>query len=1063
MKKNILHLKQVKHFLKVTNIAFLTFSLIVAPSTFAQGSGAPTPLAAGIGGAIQQFTLQAVGAMANQGPIVPQQVAKVPAKLFPRQCQVLPARTNLPTNACEGQLTVATSANDFMGRIQATQMMGQSSTLANMAKGKILSIDQLINLDSNNPNTTDGLACLHREAKELQDEFVKKQQELTALIGRIDMMNKAFIEQNEARISQMADNAYLLYGSNFKGKANIAHLKFKDSFTAGCQEIIGLEALNGATGGLQGLNDNVLVRTSQAASVYQRNQPDYERQIKDQVTELLNDFQEYGITSYNPQAGFSPKRGQNKFLAMDDVINRELEKLNKKYQTYQSIISDYNINGASLPALDHKFESELDRLSQNASTVFLQRAVDDCMTGRDRRGVALSTEQIIQNLNYIPTNNSGSTLESYTTSLRTILDSDRTMQEKIEEIRLLDQRIGGNVQIEMHHFDGSNGSVTPYQLYQNTLTICEAQITQPGEGGELSLQEKVEETQKLINEIKADKNRFVRNIDNYILDEVINCSGSKLPAGRCSVANAAGMLDPAGDNFCIAHASECSTQLKSCHKEAEDTIKVKKDQSAILAEEYNNNFVNMMAQQNQLAQQVSQRVLGLAQLVNDMIPGAAWEFQGDPIALVPEKPELVAELGIHLRGGGNFESLDQLKTRIADLQALLQDQAGKVEREVSDYIALQEDNMEQAKEDWQELAEKCDKQIAEARQRQNEMMAQQGQAIGEANGFCTEYNRAIAQPSCGRVSALAGASVESSGHLVGGAHRNAQAIESDFCPDGNSSQDIAQADDAIEDIIDEDKQLENLAKACEDNDPDDFKRESLNNLKNNLPNDLKPHRSNIEKYVKGETDELPAGIQSTDSFVSSHIEPLREAFEEASKTNLSDEFSDEGIRSFISNLSTDRFEKYFGDSDLEESLKNVFNTSEEDLDDSLEDLNSNFCLKVKIQVLVEAGANGEVAEDQIDALLTRAADRLEEGKDFNNEIETVARGIASVDRSGRSQLRAPVTSNSGRIGQQLASVPCTNLAGQGNMNAGRMNPMQQREQNLLGGDTGGLIYSGLNQ
>ncbi len=1051
MKRNILHLKRIKHFLKVTNIAFLTFSLIVAPSTLAQGSAPPTAMAAGVGAAIQNVTMEVVSAMSQQGPVVPQQVAKVPSKLFPGQCMVLPARTNLPVGACEGQLPVATRAGDFMGRLAAVQQVGQSTTIAQMAQGKILSIDTLINLDTNNPATNEGLACLHREAKELQDQFTKKQQELEALIGRIDLNNKAFIEQNEARVSAMADNAYLLYGTNFRGKANAAHLKLKDSFSQGCQEIIGLSALGGVSNGLDGLNQELLTPVAQASTLYQRNQPDYERQIREQVSNLLNDFEEYGIASYDPSTGVVPGRGQIKFKGIDAVIAKESEKLMKKYQTYQRIIADYNIADASLPALDHKFESELERLSQNASNLYLQQAVDDCMSGRDRSVSALTTEQIIQNLNYIPTDGTGSTLESYATSLRSILNSDRTMRQKIEEIRLLDARIGGNVQISMHHFDGSNGSVTPYQLYNQQLDLCEAQLTQPGEAGQLSLQEKVEETQRLINEIKADKDRFVRNIDNQILDEVINCSNAPMAAGACTVAGAETMLNPAGDNFCIAHASQCSTDLKACHKEAEDEIKVKKDHTAILAEEYNNNFVALVAQQNQLAQQVQANILSLAEMVNQMIPGTAWEFQGESLALTPPKPELVGELGVHLRGAGDFESIDQLKERIRQMKQLLQDQSQKVEREVNDYIALQEDNMQEAKKDWEELAEKCNQQIAEARQRQGEMEAQQNQALAEANGFCTDYNRAAAQPSCGRVSSLAGASIESAGSLVGAAHSNAQAVERDFCPDGNDGGDDEGATQSIPELASEREQTRDLAQACEGNNASTFRSTALRNLERNLPQDLVGDWDAIQRYASGETDQLPSSVSAQDSFLRTHIEPLREALAEAEETDLADEFSGD----LLTGISNDDLEEYLGSEAAATDVRAIL-TATGDISDELAETNSNFCLRLRLQAL-ESAAGGDRTPAQV---IDRAGEMLEGDRDLSNAgIREVARGIASVDRTGRRARRGNVTNSSSfAMGQQLRSVPCTNLAGQGNFNTGRVSPFQAQQDRILGpGNSGNLI------
>jgi hypothetical protein len=633
------------------------------------------------------------------------------------------------------------------------------------------------------------------------------------------------------------------------------------------------------------------------------------------------------------------------------------------------------------------------------------------------------------------------------------------MRQKIEEIRLLDARIGGNVQISMHHFDGSNGSVTPYQLYNQQLDLCEAQLTQPGEAGQLSLQEKVEETQRLINEIKADKDRFVRNIDNQILDEVINCSNAPMAAGACTVAGAETMLNPAGDNFCIAHASQCSTDLKACHKEAEDEIKVKKDHTAILAEEYNNNFVALVAQQNQLAQQVQANILSLAEMVNQMIPGTAWEFQGESLALTPPKPELVGELGVHLRGAGDFESIDQLKERIRQMKQLLQDQSQKVEREVNDYIALQEDNMQEAKKDWEELAEKCNQQIAEARQRQGEMEAQQNQALAEANGFCTDYNRAAAQPSCGLVSSLAGASIESASSMVGSAHRNAQAVERDYCPDGNDGGDD-ESSNRIEDLptgTDSRRdRLASLAEACgEDNDPSSFRTTALNNLRQNLPDDLENHYNAIERYVTGETSELPSGISGSDDYVRSHIDPLRAALSEAENTNLAEEFANN--TNLLTGISEEQLSEFLHSSDAASQVRSILTNTGDSIPDNLADTNSNFCLRLRLEAL----ASGRSSTRTTAADIINHANEILEGEESlgNRDVRTVARGIASVDRTGRRARRGNVTnSRSHAMGQQLRSVRCSNLAGQGNFNTGRVSPFQAQQDRILGpGNSGNLI------
>lgn len=1045
-------------FFKVCQIACLVFCMIVGPQSFAQGRTPPNATAAQLGSLIQQGTVAAIGGMMQGMPQAPVNVQTVDSRIFPGRCRVLPAQTSMPVGACEGELPVG--GGGMMGQIAAMQASAQAQQMLSMANGMYSSIEALINPDSNDPATPMGQACLERERKRLSDQFTLKIQELQALIGRIDANNAVFIEQNSARLSAMADNAFLLYGTNFQDKANQAHLKLKDSFSNECQNTIGLDVLQQSAGsGLEGLNTVALTPAAQSASNYQTNRNDYDRQIKEQIDKMKKDLKEFGISSVNANSANFADGGQN-FSGIKEVWDREFAQFDRKYQSYNQLMMDYT--NQPMPQMNHAFETEIERMTQVLTQNFRREFINNCVTGADQTGVALSRDQILSSLVHTTTNNRGSAITSYRTQLESILNSDLSMEQKVEEIRLLDLRAGNAVQLEVEFFTGSNTPITPYQLYQQTLQLCEDRLAQPRQDGSLSVQERIDEAQKLVDDLKKDKDRFIRNIDNKILDEVINCSGRPLAAGSCTITGAQGMLDPGGANFCLTHADSCSTNINACKKEADDVIKVKKDHTAILAQEYNQNFLNLIALQNQTAAAVQAEILGLASLVNQMIPGTAWELQSDALAITPPLPTLVGDLGVHLRGAGGFESLEQLKERVRGLQETLGRQKALVDGEVQEYIGEQIANMEEAKKEWQELADKCSDQIAQAQQRQQEQMAQQQQMANEANQFCNDYIRATSQPTCGNVSALAGATLQSAGGLVGAQQRNAQAIEEDFCNDQVREEDNSRS--VASEAPSERRSVESLSTSCgNDNDFSRVRSGALSRFRDIIPSDLQAQETTIINYIEGTVPELPAEIRN-DDFFSSHIEPLRKSLREAGDTDITAAFgadADEETRAAIEFLARH-------ESELEgENLGSIHGHLETLMgsSDLSNRVNSNYCVQMRLEMLVDA-YNREGDDPNINRVLERYEEAIQGEEGTNDDVEKVAQGITNVferdPRSARLAQAGITGSDSLRMGQRLNNVPCTAVSG--GQQQGARNPFALQQDRILGpGNSGGLITTGVGQ
>lgn len=647
----------------------------------------------------------------------------VKGKYFP-ECPLPASMSNMPQNVCS-----SASPNPS----QISSMI----TYESISKGWVNYYDQMMN-EASNMEVPFGLKCLQDKQKALSSQIAEMVNNLTRLQDQLNKDKEIFRANNKLLLDEMTSVNDELNGANGSGENNLKlkALDFNQYFSQNCQSVIGQETLSqGKQLGLLGIKQGLTASNKRAAD-FNSNRAIIESEVRTDVEKLQKAIREGGLQDYfnnNPAS-------TSKFKSVSEAAQKQMSDFSV---STKRIAGELSKIGYELPAMDKNFSLDFNEFIAGSENFFKKQYINDCVTGADKSGIAISTEQILAALQQKSTKNAGTARDKYRAALKGILDSDASIDEKMAKIKALEATYK-DISITYQNSEAQRITETPYDLYMKTLTKCEQRYTQDdsfASGGQrgVSQKTKVARGQTLLREIKGLHDNFASNLSSKVLDQALNCNGEAKKSGaNCSSEEA---FDHTQASFCVSHASSCANEVNGCYAEAEKHVKDRETKMRLMAIQFNKKAEDLRLRSNALYDQQKVAVMDMVKAVQSRFPGTNFLI---PEGMFVSLPTLKSDrFGVALANDGDMSFLDELPKKIDLLKEVFKIQQTKVDDEINDYIGKQTAAMAREKERWNSLAGECKSMIdtsskelarmnAEGQKKQNEL----DQKVAN---FCAKY------------------------------------------------------------------------------------------------------------------------------------------------------------------------------------------------------------------------------------------------------------------------------------------------------------------------------------
>jgi hypothetical protein len=610
----------------------------------------------------------------------------VAGKFFP-ECPLPASMSALPQNVCEGASPDPSAISSMI-------------TYESIAKSWENYYEQMQN-EASNMTTPFGLKCLADKKKALDSQLIEMQNNLTRLQDQLNKDKETFKANNKKLIDDMTITNDELVGGSEKNNLKLKTKDFAKYFSQSCQSVIGADKLgtSAAQGGLLGIMQSLSGTNKQAAD-YNSNKTLIEADIRRDIEKSQKLISDNGLEDYLKISTVDTKYGSVAFA---------IQQQNAEFNVAKNrIAKELSKIGYTLPPLDKNFSTDFDTFLSGSQEYFKKKYVNDCVTGADKSGVAISTEQILSSLKQKSTNSEGTARDKYKAALQTILNSDAFIEDKLAQIKALETNYK-DITITYQNSAAQRVTSTPYDLYMKTLAACETRYSQDDtfstSAAGVSQKTQVARGQNLLRELKSLNDNYTSQLGSRVLEQALNCNGESKKSGAACVSGDANSFDTTKPTFCMSQASQCANEIQGCYSEADKQVQTRKAKLEAQAKAFNANAAALVARSNALYTAQKNNVMDMVKAVQARFPGTNFPIPADMFITMPEMKK--DTLGVDLVNDGNLSFMDDLPKKLDLLKSVFKEQQAKVDTEIEDYVTKQSSAMDTQKGKWTALAGKC--------------------------------------------------------------------------------------------------------------------------------------------------------------------------------------------------------------------------------------------------------------------------------------------------------------------------------------------------------------------
>ncbi len=594
-----------------------------------------------------------------------------------------------------------------------------------------------------NPN--EGIQCLknsHNSLKQTLQDQINRLQRYKDTIAESLKKGTNSVESIKEGMDKVISN---LYGD--KGRKDLDKRAdiFANQFTPSCRNIIGNDLLK-AQSGLIDIRDKNLSDANQASSNLISNRTSIESDLNREIQTIKNEILKQGIS-------WSTKTSVAKFQmfsGLRGIAAIERAKLIKEYETARAMLKkDVGYELPSFDKADSNFSKNINDFSSHAKDYFRKKYINECVTSADS-GVSVGVENILKSLKHV-NRVKGDRLVRYRNALRSILNSDSYIEDKLDSIRRLDQEY--REQINITYQDGSSNRIskTPYGLFQDLVASCDKKLSendsfstkQSGLHG--TQEQRIARANRYINKVKKLASTYASNMGNEIYNQIINCNGQELKSGECTNKIEGGVLDVNKPSYCISKAVSCAEKVRTCYREVDSKVIKEKAKLKVLANDYNKRVSRIYENQKKVLGVFNAQVQTVVNYLKKFSLDKAYIYPKDVLIQVPNK-KLSEKYGVLLVGDeeNGIENLaKELPIKLDKLIASLNNQRDNVDKSMANYWQSEQRKFRDHISKWNGLNKRCVSSLAYAKQQQlralkaqQNIMSQHKEMTGD---FCANF------------------------------------------------------------------------------------------------------------------------------------------------------------------------------------------------------------------------------------------------------------------------------------------------------------------------------------
>lgn len=782
--------------------------------------------------------------------------------MFPN-CPVPPDKTAKPTNLCSAD------APDFM----VSDMMRIGQDYINMYK-KYAS--------SQNSSAPVGMQCISNSIKTLEDSAKTTLGELEKMVNAFDAMKKDFENAQQVNIKNMKDINEELNGGGNSSSQDFKNKDYTAQFPKECNDLLtGSLDQKVKTGGLLSLQKDFISKDSKAANFRGQSLNQVKQQLTNDKKKIAKALKERGLTAVSSSVTF---KGLTFAPLFKEAMGNIIVPINENIGKANSIIAELGIKDQVPDLADPSFEAKLDSVLEKSQTTYKDKFILDCMRGDNNVAYSTSIQNVIGRFTNRVTSGQGASLIEFKQKAPSLIGNAQSVVDLEGSINVINDN---NIKVQVTNSDNQAQSKTLSQYYTDLKNECtniyDGRLAPAnGDTAALNFKKRAEQAKKELNSIKKDISKVLTgstssgafgSIEQEIDDLVMNCGGTVVTSNSCTED----AFDTSKGSFCLKRASTCSTQINSCKTVVSNFVDDRTKKLKSNADLHNkavtdlekraNTLVNNM---NTIAENMSKTLY--AKLYPSGIPAQLRAAYGIPTSsgfAIPEsvKPiNLIAQdqapfNGILLKGITNgkldLKSFDgQFKKNVKDLKKELSENIENQLRVAQSSVDGNQKVWNTELEKWTQIVQDCAKTvdakkaaIAQANQKAQDAAAKNAQS--QAN-FCRKMVAFSAGPGCKGTTSVAALFEEANeiGHLLGADVFGALGEYNKLCGT-NQSED---SEDEKESLAD--KKVAALEDLCDQASPKDnadlvnFIKE--NYLDNEMPDEFKEQKDEIEKYLAGQ-------------------------------------------------------------------------------------------------------------------------------------------------------------------------------------------------------------------
>lgn len=642
-------------------------------------------------------------------------------KLFP-ECPLPASMATLPQNVC------TEAPGDPR---QAAAQISAMDNYEAIANNWMNHYDQMLNVAANT-STPIGLKCLDDKKKAVNSQLTEMVNNLTRLQDQLNKDKETFKANNKKILEEIALANDELLGAAGTGKNNLK-LKttdFSKYFSATCQSVIGEAGLAvGPKDGLIGVMQSLSPMNKRAAD-FNSNKASIESEIRNDLSKMqtaiknggLQDFLDGKIADVSKYQSLivATQKQAMEFKLTKDRISKELAKVNYE-----------------IPTMDKTFSTDFNDEVSGIAATFQSRYVNACTMGSSSVGIAIPLEQLLNKM--VQSNGTAGARDQYKAAIINAMNSGNSMERIVTELQGLEASTYKDMVVTYQDSTGQMVTSSPATILTETYRRCEASYAN-------NEKKKSVRAENLMRELKLAHDTFSANLGTKILEQTLNCNGETKKSG--STCGTPDSFDHTSKNFCISHAQQCAAEVNGCFTEANKLVDSRKAKMESLAKVFNANATAMVARSNQLYTAQKTAVMDMIKMYQTRFPGTNFEV---PENMFVSMPELKTDsFGIPLAGDGNMAFMDDLPKKIELMKKMFRTQQEKVEGEIQDYIAKQNEAMEKQKERWKQFGDQCKSMASTIRKDLNKLnadgMKAQQQLDNKVGSFCKKYSDLKSNP-----------------------------------------------------------------------------------------------------------------------------------------------------------------------------------------------------------------------------------------------------------------------------------------------------------------------------